>query len=219
MRQLCLGDFGSLVDWTLKRQHLRHLLQVLNKLVMEFPPATWDFFPGPEFETAGPRDPGELGVELMVQARANGKMLDHFRLTLGGTGLISSKFNLSSIMSLPEVPDWNIVVATWPRDIGIRRNMASSPWVDIRDLVNSNDARIKTPEGIAVDNKLFLDYSDSIADKMVSSASIRWSVCVGDDFRPSLILMALPAPASTFSGKPLFKGYVLNPKKMRKTVL
>ena len=186
---------------------------------MEFPPATWDFFPGPEFETAGPRDPGELGVELMVQARANGRLLDHFRITLGGTGLLSSKFNLSSIMSLPEVPDWKIVIATWPRDIGIRRNMASSPWADIRDLISSNDARVETPEGNVVDSKLFLDYSDSIADKMVSSASIRWSVCVGDDFRPSLVLMALPAPASTFTGKPLFKGYVPNSLYIRKLYL
>ena len=138
---------------------------------------------------------------------------------MGGTGLISSKFDLSSVMSLPEVPDWKIVIATWPRDIGIRRNMASSPWADIRDLISSNDARVETPEGNVVDSKLFLDYSDSIADKMVSSASIRWSVCVGDDFRPSLVLMALPAPASTFTGKPLFKGYVPNSSYIRKLYL
>ena len=90
---------------------------------MEFPPASWDVFPGPEFETAGPRDPGELGVELMVQARANGRLLDHFRITLGGTGLVSVKFSLSSVLFQKEVPDWNVVVAAWPRDIGIRRNI------------------------------------------------------------------------------------------------
>ena len=27
MRQYCLGDFGSLIDWTLKRQHLHPLYQ------------------------------------------------------------------------------------------------------------------------------------------------------------------------------------------------
>ena len=146
----------------------------------------------------------------MVQVRANGRLLDHFRITLGGTSLVSSKFSLASVMSLPEVPDWNIVIVAWPRDITIRRNMATSPWLDIKDLISSKDARIETPEGVAVDSKQFLDYSDSITDKMVNSASIRWCVCVGDDIRPSLALMALPAPASTFSGKPLFKGYVPN---------
>ena len=177
---------------------------------MEFPPASWDAFPGPEFKTTGPCDPGELGVELMVQARANGRLLDHFRITLGGSGLVSVKFSLSSVLLQKEVPDWNVVVAAWPRDIGIRRNMATGPWQDLKDLIRSNDARIETPEGIAVDSKLFLDYSDSIADKMANSASIRWAVCVGGDNRPCLALVALPAPASTFSGKPLFKGYVNN---------
>ena len=71
---------------------------------MEFPPASWDVFPAADFETTGPRDPGELGVELMVQARANGRLLDHFRITVGGTSLITTKFNLASVMNHKEVP-------------------------------------------------------------------------------------------------------------------
>ena len=55
----------------------------------------------------------------MVQARANVRLLDHLRITLGGTGLVSAKFSLSSVLYLKEVPDWNVVVAAWPRDICI----------------------------------------------------------------------------------------------------
>ena len=203
---MVLGDFG--VTCKLDTEEATSPLPHSVQLNMEFPPASWDVFPAADFETTGPRDPGELGVELMVQARANGRLLDHFRITVGGTSLITTKFNLASVMSHKEVPDWNVVIAAWPRDINIRRNMATGPWMDLKDLISSNDARIESPEGVAVDSKLFLDYSDSIADKMANSASIRWSVCVGEDNRPCLALMALPAPSSTFSGKPLFKGYV-----------
>ena len=176
---------------------------------MEFPPASWDVFQGPEFETAGPRDPGELGVELMVQARANGRLLDHFRITLGELAwfLQSLAYPACCTRRRCRTGTWWWLPGLGTSAFCIRRNMATGPW---QDLISSNDVRIETPKGIAVDSKLFLDYSDSIADKMVNSASIRWAVCVGGDNRPCLALMALPAPASTFSCKPLFKGYVNN---------
>ena len=46
--------------------------------------------------------------------------------------------------------------------------MATGPWQDLKDLISSNDGRIETPEGIAVDSKLFLDFRDSIANKMAN---------------------------------------------------
>jgi len=51
---------------------------------MEFPATEWIVLPDEEFELAAARDPGQLGVDLLVQARPNGRLLDHFRLVVGG---------------------------------------------------------------------------------------------------------------------------------------
>jgi hypothetical protein len=50
---------------------------------MEFPPE-WNVVSAEQFATAQPRAAGILGMELLVQARPNGRMLDHFRMSLGG---------------------------------------------------------------------------------------------------------------------------------------
>jgi hypothetical protein len=57
---------------------------------MEFPPKAWDVFPAEQFDTALPRDPGELGMELLVQMRDNGRIQDHFRIALSGTKLLKA---------------------------------------------------------------------------------------------------------------------------------
>jgi hypothetical protein len=43
-----------------------------------------------EFASAAPRNPGELGVEVLAQIRPNGRILDHFRVTLGGSKFLMS---------------------------------------------------------------------------------------------------------------------------------
>jgi len=174
-------------------------------LNMEFPPP-WDIFPMEEFETAGPRNPGSLGMELMVQMRPNGRILDHFRVTVGGSELLTGRVTLSEVMGIKDPPDWIIIFSSWPRDIQIRRNMTSSTWVDIKDLIQANDARVELPDGVAVDSKEALDYLEALPDKTLNSAAVRWAVCVGEDGRPALILQVLPCPAHTFAGKPTFKG-------------
>ena len=53
---------------------------------MEYPGSKtdWNVFPLPEFDHAEVRDPGNIGMELMVQARDNGRLVDHFRVAVGG---------------------------------------------------------------------------------------------------------------------------------------
>jgi hypothetical protein len=175
---------------------------------MDFPPL-WDVFSHDDFELASPRDPGELGVELMVQARANGRMLDHHKLTLGGSLLLEAVFPVKVIMpafNTSNSPAWKIKYAVWPRDVKLRRNMSTSYWTDMREIISANDARVLGEQDEAVDSKVYLDYVDQLQDKSLSTFSVRWAVCASEDGTMQLQLQALPAAASSFSGKPAFKG-------------
>lgn len=176
---------------------------------MNFPP-DWDIFPTNTFELAVPRDPQDVGVELMAQVQANLRILDHSRIAVGGNVLLEAEFLLSSVMAEPEMPAWKFVYHSWPRDVHIRRNMASSEWMDFTDIIRSNDARVVDLEadaaGQALDSRVYLDWQSALADKKTNSFSVRWAVCAGEDGKVQLQLQALPAPASSFSGKPAFRG-------------
>jgi hypothetical protein len=69
---------------------------------MEFPPKAWDVFPAEQIVTAAPRDPGELGMELLVQMRDNGRIQDHFRIAIGGTRLLKALLSMLKIFIVPE---------------------------------------------------------------------------------------------------------------------
>ena len=92
---------------------------------MEFP-RDWNILPAEDFEIAVPRDPGEIGVELMAQIRTNGRILDHFRLALGGSNMLEAKVHLKNILPTAEPPDWTLKLASWARDIKLWRNMATT---------------------------------------------------------------------------------------------
>ncbi len=53
----------------------------VHALNMEFP-GRWDVFPMEEYATAIARSPGKAGMEIMAQARANGRLVDHFKVTV-----------------------------------------------------------------------------------------------------------------------------------------
>ena len=103
---------------------------------MEFPPKSWDVFPAEQFDTASPRDPGELGMELLVQMRDNGRIQDHFRIALGGTKLLKALLPMKDIFVVPEdFPDWVIEYGKWPADLIFSRNRTTTVWVDINAMI------------------------------------------------------------------------------------
>lgn len=175
---------------------------------MDFPPSEWDIFPAEDFELASPRDPGELGVEVMAQARNNGRLLDHFRLTVGGSNMLKVNFKIKQVMGHDKLANWEFSYRLWPRDIKIRRNMTSSEWVDIRDLVSSRDmAVLDLDSGAEVEAETYLTALDALSSpKNKVSCALRWSVCAGPDQKLYLHLQVMPAALETFSGKPVLKG-------------
>ena len=62
---------------------------------MEFLPDVYEVYPNADFETAAARLPGAATMELLVQARDNGRCMDHFRIALGGSSLLETSVPLN----------------------------------------------------------------------------------------------------------------------------
>jgi len=174
---------------------------------MEYPPP-WDVLPEADFDLAVPRDPGHLGVELMAQVRMTGRIQDHFRLVIGGDQLLEFNIPLSSCFTFADAPRWVFAFSTWPRDIIIRRNTSSSTWLDMRDLVSSNDVQILNETGEQVNNGAFVELlaDKSPPNKPPISSSVRWAIIAGDGEKPALQIQLLPFSAAQIDSKPLLKG-------------
>jgi len=178
---------------------------------MEFPPEDWPMFPAADFELAVPRDPGALGIEVMAQARVNGRIVDHFRVAVGGANILRVNFTSRDIFLSERIPATPLQYEVWPRDVKLRRNMSSSDWVDVNTLLASNDLAVVTGEeaagsGALGDNEALVALLNSAKDKTKVTASLRWAITVGSDHNLELVLQALPAAASVLDGKPSLRG-------------
>ena len=173
---------------------------------MEFTPPNWDIFPGAEFENAMPRNPGNMGAEVMAQVRPNGRILDHIRIALDGSEQINLTANISTILPIDGLPEWKLVYNTWPRDILMRQNMTTSDWFDLRELLASNTVQLTDNNAQPLANEELLARMNTGVERTSTSCSFRWATCVGADQRLELQLQSLPAPANSLSGKPSYRG-------------
>ena len=171
---------------------------------MDFPPDVWDVFPAGNFELAEPQDPEQCGVEVWN----NGRIMDHFLFTLGGSKLLEATLKLKQVIGNDNLPDWELNYRLWPRDVMLRRNMLTSDWVDRRSLVSSWDVTIvDVATGNEVEAQQYLATLDSLGtNKIKISSSLRWGFFDGPDKRVRLHLLALPGLLVSFSSKPAFKG-------------
>ena len=113
---------------------------------MEFSPGEWTCLPAEDFELAVPRNPGTLGLEVMAQVRINGRVVDHVRTALGGSEILRVNFNTRDIFLAANLPATPLQLEMWPRDISVRRNMASSEWIDVNALIASNTILVTAGE-------------------------------------------------------------------------
>ena len=73
-------------------------------------PGDWLVLGMEDFETAAAREPGILGFDLMAQVRNNGRLLDHFRIAIGGSQPVSVAFNTRDVYMGSSVPQ---VALSW----------------------------------------------------------------------------------------------------------
>ena len=141
---------------------------------MDFPP-DWEIYPATEFEEAQAHTPGTLGVELTVQVRDNGRILDHWRLVLGVSNFQRVCVPLTRYIQLPALKGWNLKFQFWAHNGTIRRNMTSSIWVNISKMINSKEAMVtdNTGEPMAQEAVLTVLQSNNL------EAAIRWAVVIG----------------------------------------
>ena len=168
---------------------------------MDFP-HEWEKFPADDFNSAAPRSSGCLTAELLAQVRPNGRFIDHFRFTLGGSKILEVQKPLSLFLPSPSIAGWTFSYQFWPKDIGIRRNMTSSSWSDFREILARREAVILTDDGDQVPIEAVLTELDS--SKL--SASLRWAVCISEDSNLELQLQTLPASQDSLQAKPAFRG-------------
>ena len=178
------------------------------KQKMDFPPENYDIFHAEDFEMAETRNPGQCGVEVMAQARPNGRVMDHWRLAIGGSRMLQYKGELVNIIpAANSTPKWFISYEQWPRDVVIRRNMTTSTWVDILTLIEANEILVADERDQPVANQTVVEALNAMADKNSNSAAARWAVCIGESGKLELQLQLMPAPASFLVSRPTFRRY------------
>jgi hypothetical protein len=170
---------------------------------MEFPPSDYTVFGAEDFLTAAPRTAGGVCMELLVQMRPNGRLMDHFRVGLGGSKLLQVKIKLNSIIY--DAPNtWSLNYEFWGRDVHIRRNMISSVWWDVYTLIKGNNAGVVDETGAEVPAEVVLKALDAPGSQ--KSAVIRACVAVAEDLRMELVMQSLPMSLGRAEGKPSYKG-------------
>jgi hypothetical protein len=175
---------------------------------MEFPMEDWVFSDVDEFDVAPPTITGELVLELFAQLRPTGRILDNFRLAMDGSKLLTVAADLGAIIPANRFAGHKLRFQQRPRDIAFRRNMFSTGWIDVVEMVLANEASVYDHAGEVVPNDVFARAVADLPDAGPETASLRWAVTVGPDRRMVLQLQSLPAHATLLNGRVIYNRYV-----------
>jgi len=172
---------------------------------MEWPPE-WAIFPAEDFLTASPRVGGLYAAELLAQMRPNGRILDHWRITVGGTSYFQVEFKLSKIFNFVNADKIKAKCQFLPKDIEIRRNMTTGAWFSFNKLLEARDVHLVGQEGEDLEVPQVLTAIEEGPASIIKAASFRWAIMIGADGSLQLDLQSLPASTETLDSKPAFLG-------------
>jgi hypothetical protein len=145
-------------------------------------------------------------MELMIRARPNGRLLDHFRIATGGFEILEAKLQLTDIISNAELKGVTSQFQFWGRDANLRRDMMTSAWLDAYGMIKSNELKLKSANGETIKPELVIKILDMMTGARLKSVVIRTCAVVVLDGKMELELQALPLPLAMVNGKPSFLG-------------
>jgi hypothetical protein len=174
---------------------------------MEFPPTDWELFEDKDFSLAAPRLAGDAVLELMAQARPNGRVVDHWRVALGGNKILQADFRMAEICRSSTISAYKLRFQAWPRDVTIRRNMTSSAWMDGEALLKRREFAVYKQglEEACPEDELLQELAKE-EDPSKKAFALRFAVGAGADKLLVLQLQGLPASEASLTSKPAFIG-------------
>jgi hypothetical protein len=146
----------------------------------------------------------KLTAELHAQARQNGRVLDDFVFRIGGSETLKVEADLDKFIPRPEFKGWKVFFETWPHDILLRTNMATSVWQDMPAMVAFRDASVLDKDGAGIPASEFLRMLANLEDEP-DTASFRWGLTISDSLRMMLQLQSLPESSTYLCGKPALR--------------
>jgi hypothetical protein len=173
---------------------------------MEFPP-DWNVSEAAEFDIASPSTPGAVSVELFAQLRNTGRILDGFRFAIDVVSPLEINVDLFQLIPVDDCRNLRFFQQFWPRDVMLRRNMVSSTWTSLTDIVSSNNADVLDDSGAGISPAAFLRILGQLPSSGPVNASTRWAVVIGADGLLKLQLQALPLVASYLNNRATFRRY------------
>jgi hypothetical protein len=157
-----------------------------------------------EFETAQPRVECSTTMELLAQVRHTGRMLNNFRIALGGEARLKVDVDLGAMVPREVFRGWRFRTQYWPQDICIRTNISSSVWFDLADTLASKEGNVLDDNGAEIPEREVLRLMDDLVEDPMNAA-FHWAIAVGEDNLMKLQLQSLPGSAVLVAGKPTLR--------------
>ncbi len=162
------------------------------------------FRPMADYALARASAAAKLTAELHAQARQNGRVLDDFVFRIGGSETLKVEADLDKFIPRSEFKGWKVFFETWPHDILLRTNMATSVWQDMPAMVAFRDASVLDRDGAGIPASEFLRMLANFEDEP-DTASFRWGLTISDSLRMMLQLQSLPESSTYLCGKPALR--------------
>jgi hypothetical protein len=128
-----------------------------------------------------------------------------FRILLSGTDHINVSIPATSILPIPEMEMYTIVGQFKPgTQACLRKNSACSAWVDVGDLVASQDVDIHNPDGQDTHEAFLETLADVKATLATAGLSWRWMLVASADAKGvELQLQGMPCSAAAIESIPI----------------
>lgn len=176
-----------------------------------FPPANWEvrFLRDMDTMSAEQGDPDDINMEAYLAIRPADGEEGHFRFVLSGPRDLRLFFPVTKVLPEEKFSGMNVEAHFDTEDmIQLEKNSACSNWIDIADMVSSQDADIVNNQGEIVSEQFLalLEGYKKSAPAIASGISLRWMLgTTGDSRDVSLIAQALPCSINVIEANPSLK--------------
>ena len=174
-----------------------------------FPPEDWDMRPLADMNTmvASPRQGAEHSLQALLAVGPADGLEGSFRFTLTGTNHVTMRVPVQRILADKQfggmIIELQLQLGT---QIKISKNATTTDWVDVIELVQSQDAEVLDKAGKAVNEEFLLamqDYQNAHPDREVG-ISWRWALTVHLK-EIALVVQALPCTLDAINASDILK--------------